>query len=228
MRVAVSSVAKTPKLQECSPASLLQAVLVAAEVGLEPGGALGHAYLVPFKGSCTLIIGYRGLIELAYRSGEVASISAEVRHERDTWKHSKGFAPNLIHEPFDGEDPGPVRSVYCIVTLKSGARLLDVMSFAEVEQIRKRSRSGDSGPWVTDWSEMARKTVVRRALKYAPLSSERLGKALEVDDSDYIDGQVVGQVLEAPAAALDLKARVKARAADLATPAEIPAEVPAP
>lgn len=91
MRVAINCVAKTPGLQQCTPTSLLQSVLVAAELGLEPGGALGHLYLVPFKTTCTPIIGYRGFLELARRSGELASVRAVVVRVKDEFRLEEGI-----------------------------------------------------------------------------------------------------------------------------------------
>jgi recombination protein RecT len=195
---------------------------VAAELGLEPGGALGHAYLVPYKQTCTLIVGYRGLIELAHRSGEVSLVRAVVVHERDSFKLTEGFEQMLAHEPYLDGDAGALKYVYCVVVLKSGARWAEVMSRSQVDAIRARSQSANSGPWVTDYDEMAKKTAVRRALKYAPLSSERLERAMEVDSEDYIDGQVAEQVLAAPAQQLALKERMKTKL--LHVPADVPAE----
>jgi recombination protein RecT len=146
-----------------------------------------------------------------------------VRHEKDEWIHEEGFSPNLIHRPHDGDDPGPLRSVYCVITMKDGTRMLTVMSKVEVEKIRGRSRSGNSGPWVTDFEEMARKTVVRRALKYCPLSSEKMERALSVDDEDTIDGStIVAEALAAPA----LKERVRTKSLAWKVTGDEPPPVP--
>lgn len=225
MRVAVNCVAKTPGLQKCTPTSLLQSVLVAAELGLEPGGALGHLYLVPFKETCTPIIGYRGLIELARRSGEISSIRAVVVRERDTFSLREGIDQAIDHVPYLDGDAGALRLVYCVIKLKDGGLAVEVMTRAQVEAIRARSRSGRDGPWVTDFEEMAKKTVARRALKWQPISSERFQAALEQDSSDYVDGEAreVDQADKLVEAALagDLKERVKAKTGRMALPVDV-------
>lgn len=191
IKVAMLAYSKTPKLRECSLESVGQAVMQAAELGLEPGGVLGHAYLVPYGNTCTLIPGYRGLIELARRSGEIESIEAHVVYANDKFTLKFGLDPVLEHEPNLDSEPGGLRFVYAIAKLKDGGKQLEVMTKAQVDAIRKRSKSGNNGPWVTDYEEMARKTVVRRLVKYLPLSTERaetLAKALELDnDNEAID-----------------------------------------
>jgi recombination protein RecT len=223
MRLAVNCVAKTPGLQKCTPVSLLQSVLVAAELGLEPGGANGHLYLVPFGSTCTPIVGYRGLIELAKRSGEILDVRAVVVNEKDKFRWLEGLTQVIEHEPFLDGDPGALKHVYCVVTLKSGGTHAERMSKSEVDAIRARSRSGQNGPWVTDYAEMSKKTVARRAMKWCPISSERYEKALEFDNGDYVDGEAI----EAPTGEVQasLKDRVAKKTGRMfAIPAEIPAE----
>lgn len=193
LRVALTCIAKTPDLQTCSGASLCGAILQCAELGLEPGGALGHAYLVPYKQTCTLIIGYRGLIELARRSGELAQIEAHVVYSGDTCELEFGLTPKLRHVPKLSGDRGQAVFAYCVARMADGAMHVETMTVPEIEAVRSRSKAGKSGPWVTDWAEMARKTVVRRATKYLPLSSEKMARALEVADAEYVDGEVVDQ-----------------------------------
>lgn len=231
MRVAVNCVGKTPGLQKCSPTSLLQSVLVAAELGLEPGGALGHLYLVPFGNVCTPIIGYRGLVELARRSGEVASVRAVVVYEKDRFRMTEGLEQTIDHEPWLDGDAGALKYAYCVVKLKEGGYIVEVMSRAQIDAVKARSRSSSNGPWVTDYNEMAKKTVARRCLKWAPLSSERFARAVEFDNVDAIDGEVVEHVLaEQPeATSIAVKERVKKRMpmTDVPAPAEIAAETDA-
>lgn len=189
MKVALNCVGKTPMLQQCTPVSLLQCVITAAELGLEPGGALGHAYLVPYGTVATLIIGYRGLIQLMRNSGQLASIRAVVVHEKDVFKLREGIEQTIRHEPFLDGDAGPLKYVYCVAKLKDGSVQIEVMTRAAVEAIKARSKASKSGPWVTDYDEMAKKTVVRRIAKYLPMSAE-LEKVIEADNADYIDGEV--------------------------------------
>lgn len=172
LKIAIAAVARTPKLLECNPQSVYSAVHSAGQLGLEAGSPLGHAYLVPFKSECQLIIGYRGLIDLARRSGQIVSIEAHVVREKDEYEIEFGIDPKLRHRPFLGGDAGKMVLVYAVAKLKDGGVQSEVMTKADVDAIRKRSRASDSGPWVTDYDEMARKTVVRRLCKYLPISIE--------------------------------------------------------
>ena len=211
MKVAVGALMKSPNLQKCTPTSLMNCFIGAAEVGLEPGGVLGHAYLVPYGDTATLIIGYRGLIELMRRTGELASIRCVVVHEKDTFKLTEGIEQTIKHEPFLAGDAGPLKFVYCVAKLKDGSVQVELMTRHQIEEIRKRSRAGQSGPWVTDFEEMAKKTVLRRAAKYLPVASERFQKAIEIDDGDYVDGEVITATLEASERTQSVKERVKSR-----------------
>jgi len=175
IRVALTSVQRTPKLLECDQISLLAAIVQSAQLGLEPDGVLGHAYLVPYGKEVQLIPGYKGLVMLARRSGEVSSIDARVVYAGDTFRFAFGLEPKLEHVPADDHDdetPPEVTHAYAVVRLKDGGYQFDVMTRKQIEAIRKRSRAGGSGPWVTDFDEMAKKTVLRRALKLAPMSVE--------------------------------------------------------
>lgn len=232
MSVAVNCVAKTPTLQQCTPTSLLQCFLVAAELGLEPGGALGHLYLVPFRDNqsgtttATPIIGYRGLLELARRTGEVVSMHASVVYERDKFRFAKGIEQTIEHEPFLDGEPGPLKYVYAVAKLKGGEVLIEVMSRAQVEAIRARSRSGKNGPWVTDFDEMAKKTAFRRLAKWLPLSSEIFERALEHDNADFVDGEVAEQAIGAQSESV--KERVKGRRMAIVDGDPLPAPTPPP
>lgn len=227
MKVALNCVGKTPQLQQCTPVSLLQCVITAAELGLEPGGALGHAYLVPYGQVATLIIGYRGLIQLMRNTRQLASIRAVVVHEKDVFKMREGIEQTIKHEPFLDGDAGQLKYVYCVAKLKDGSVQIEVMTRAQVEGIRARSKSGKNGPWVSDYEEMAKKTVVRRLAKYMPMSAE-LEKAFEMDNADYVDGEVVGgeaQAVGAPIAA-ELAATKAKRKLGIVDVPEIPADAP--
>jgi len=230
MKVAVGALMKSPNLQKCTPTSLMNCFIGAAEVGLEPGGVLGHAYLVPYGDTATFIIGYRGLIELMRRSGELASIRCVVVHEKDTFKLTEGIEQTIKHEPFLAGDAGPLKFVYCVAKLKDGSVQVELMTRHQIEEIRKRSRAGQSGPWVTDFEEMAKKTVLRRAAKYLPVASERFQKAIEIDDGDYVDGEVITATLETSERTQSVKERVKSRLQiqDVNKPSPTPPPVLAP
>ncbi len=183
VRIALTEIRKNKALEQCDPNSLMAALMTAGQLGLEIG-VNGQAYLVPFGRECTLIPGYRGLITLAVQSGLVNVIEARVVHENDDFSYCYGLEPDVQHAP-TMDDPGPVVAVYAIARLAGGV-IFDVMSKKEVDSIRARSRAGKSGPWVSDYEEMARKTVVRRLCKYLPMSVDKAQKfsaALELDDA---------------------------------------------
>lgn len=222
MRVAVNCVAKSQQLQQCTPISLYRSVLVAAELGLEPGGALGHLYLVPYKNECTAQIGYRGLVHLARQSGEVSTVRTVVVRERDKFRWVEGLHQTIEHEPCLDGDPGQLRFVYCVIGLKDGTFQAELMSRAQIDSVKLLSKtaSRDDSPWKVHYDEQARKTVAKRALKWAPLSSERYTRALEVDAEDYVDGESTPVEVVSPA----LKERVKAKTRMLEVPTEIAEE----
>lgn len=204
VRWALSHSKSAAKLVQCSPASVVNAVLTAADLGLDPSGRLGSAYLVPYKSECQLIPGYRGLIDLAARSGFVKSTNAWAVHEKDVFTPVNGRMPT--HKPYlpkSGEDmdPGPVYAFWGRYQTRGGGSESEIMSLREVWAIRDKSAGyrsameykGDN-PWISSFEEMAKKTVIRRMLKKAPLSStgglnvelERFARALEHDDA--VDG----------------------------------------
>lgn len=175
LRVAMTSIHRSPKLLDCTPKSLLSCVMTCAQLGLEPDGFTGQAYLVPFKNRGTLeaqlIPGYRGYLALARRSGELKSVQAQVVYDNDVFQLQYGLEERLEHLPADG-DRGAPKGAYCVFRYKDGGYSFDYMSAADIEKIRARSKSPDNGPWVTDWAEMAKKTVIRRHVKLAPISVE--------------------------------------------------------
>ena len=205
-RIATTVLRQTPMLARCTPESFLGALLTASQLGLEPGPT-GDAYLVPFRDSKTgdynvqFIPGYRGLIRLARNSGQLRDIWAEVVFENDEFDYSLGLHRDLKHKPAKGERGKPVY-VYAAAELADGGRPFVVMTHAEVEAIRKRSKASSSGPWVSDWAAMARKTAVKQLAKWLPLSAE-MASAVALDGSirtevgdlldvtpTFIDGEV--------------------------------------
>lgn len=179
---------KTPALLTCDRTSLFQAVSQACQLGLDPSGTLGSAYIIPYGNTATLVPGYRGLIDLARRSGQILSIEAHVVRDADHFEYELGLDPKLKHVPnLDLEEPGKLRFVYAVAKLKDGGVQCEVMSKAEIEKIRKGSRAGKSGPWQDHYDEMAKKTVTRRLIKWLPISTE-LQSALELDAK--VEGEI--------------------------------------
>jgi recombination protein RecT len=174
-RVAYDMIRLDDKLRLCSRESLVDCVTRAAALGLEVNPSLGHAYLIPFhvKGigyQCELIIGYQGLITLARRSGAVADVYAYSVREKDIFEYQLGMHPDCNHLIKSREKNGELTHVYAVIKFKdpSASPHLEVMTVNEVKEIQKRSKAR-TGPWLTDFEMMARKTVLRRALKYCPM-----------------------------------------------------------
>lgn len=179
LKVALAACQRSPKLLECNTVSLVQCVVGCAELGLEPN-ALGHAYLVPYGDTATLIIGYRGLLELAYRSGRILDITSECVFDGDQFDYKLGTDPFINHVPEGDTDANKVTHAYSIIRFKDGGQVMRVMTLKQLEAIRARSKASRNGPWVTDTVEMYRKTVLRNTLKYSPMSIE-LSKAESAD-----------------------------------------------
>jgi recombination protein RecT len=170
-RLALTTLRTVPKLADCKPSSLLGALMTCAQLGLEPGGPLGQAYLVPYGNEATLIIGYQGFIDLMYRSDRVASVAAHAVYEADHFYFELGTNAHLLHRPAL-EDRGELIAVYGIAELVSGAKPFDVLSKSAVDKRRDRSKGGGAGPWKTDYEAMARKTAIRQLFKWIPTSIE--------------------------------------------------------
>jgi recombination protein RecT len=207
IRVVLTEVRKNPKLAECDRNSFLGAVVQAAQLGLEPG-LLGEAYLIPYGRECQLVPGYKGLLKLARQSGNIVSISARAVHEKDEFRYSYGLHEELHHVPTMDVDPGPITYVYAVARFKDGGHQMDVMSRAQIDAIRSQSKAGRSGPWVSHYDEMAKKTVLRRLCKMLPASTElaravaldeRADVGLSQDDGIEIINPETGEVLSAPA-----------------------------
>lgn len=179
MRLVLSAASRTPKLLECSPNSILLASLQSAALGLEPNTPLGHAYLVPHWNGTTrqmeaqFIPGYRGLVTLAVQSGEIKTVVARAVYEGDSFEVELGLDERLVHRPLLTDEKRPLVAVYSIASFANGAKTFDFMSKAQVDGIRARSKSKDNGPWVTDYDEMAKKSVIRRHSKLMPMSVDK-------------------------------------------------------
>lgn len=181
-RIVLTALSSNPKLQACTPMSVMGAMMQAAQLGVEPNTPLGQAYLIPYGNVCQFQLGYKGLIDLAYRSGEVSSIQAHEVHENDTFEYEYGLEPKLRHVPAM-TDRGPVTYYYAVLKLKNGGVGFEVMSRDDVETFaRKKSKAFNNGPWKTDFDEMSKKTVLKKVLKYAPLKTE-FARAVASDES---------------------------------------------
>lgn len=199
LRIATTSIRQNPKLKICTPQSLLGAVMQCAQLGLEPS-ILGHAYLIPYKNKkkengkewwedeCQFQIGYKGLIELARRTGQISSIMAHGVYENDEFEYEYGINDKLRHVPSDG-DRGAITKYYAVAKFKDGGYAFMVMSKRDIEIHRdKFSKTSKYGPWVDHFDEMAKKTVLKALMKYMPISVE-FQRAVDQDETTkHYDG----------------------------------------
>jgi recombination protein RecT len=179
MRVALTAFRMNPDIQRCTPVSILSAVMKACELGLEPGGALKHAYLIPYRDECTFQLSYFGYLELARRSGEFRVIEARLVHANDVFEY--GYTPDLEfnHRP-NLITPGAEVGAYAYAKLVNGETLVEWMPRVELEKVEKLPKAGPV--WKLWWGEMAKKTVLKRFLKKQRLSVT-LAEALEREDA---------------------------------------------
>lgn len=200
LRLMLNECTRVPKLLECTPGSILAVLVESSELGLELGGTMGLAHPIPrrfptkrdqhgkpqeWELRATLVVGFRGLQALARRSGLVGSISAQVVREADAFSYEQGSTPRITHAPAWQEEVDPdgkdVVAAYCVVHLRDGDPQLEVMNRSQLEKVRDREEGRDRGPWASDFDEMARKTVFRRAAKWLPQAAE-LQAALAAED----------------------------------------------
>lgn len=186
-RTALSQIYKTPALLDCDRGSLMKSIVEAASLGLSFN--LGRAWLVPFRNKkknrteAQLIPGYQGLADIARRSGEIKSINAQAVYDGDKFEYEFGLESDVLeHKPLAEPDPAKLINVYAIVRFKDGGYQVIVLTRKQVEGVRKRSKAADSGPWVTDYEQMAIKTAVKRVLKLCPASVE-MARAIELDNA---------------------------------------------
>lgn len=182
-RVALTAFSSNPKLQECEPVSFIAAMMESAQLGLEPNTPLGQAYLIPYGKKVQFQIGYKGLLELAQRSGKIKTLYAHEVRENDKFEVKYGLNQDLIHEPLLKGDRGEVVAYYAVYHLDTGGHSFVFMTKDEVlEHAKKFSKTFYNGPWSTDFDAMAKKTVIKQLLKYAPLSIE-MQKAVSSDET---------------------------------------------
>lgn len=196
-RMALTAVRVTPQLASCQPVSFMASLMQAAQLGLEPNTPLGQAYLIPYKNNkkgvidCQFQIGYKGLIDLAHRSGEFASIYARIVYENDEFDFDYGLEQKLIHKPAKGER-GKAIYYYGVYKLINGGYGFEVMSVEDVKKHAARysqSYSKSFSPWNNNFDEMAKKTVLKKVLKYAPIKVEFVKQVTE-------DGTIKSEISE--------------------------------
>lgn len=203
IKISLVAASRSPALLACSPDSIFSSLMDASQLGLEPFTGLNLSYIIPYKNGRTgvseakFIPSYRGMLELARRSGQIKSIDSDIIYEHDKWEIEKGLTPKLVHIPnFTCKDRGKALLVYSIAKFKDDGYQFNIMTIDQIEKIRSKSKSANSGPWVDFWEEMAKKSCLKSLLKLCPMGVE-LAKAIAKDnavesgdehvDIDYID-----------------------------------------
>lgn len=196
-RIALTEFQKIPKFmeKECDLKSFCGAIMQCSQLGLEPAGALGQVYLIPFENKKKLhqetnnpiietqvMLGYKGMLELARRSGQIVSLQAQAVYDGDFFEYEYGLNEKLRHVPAD-EKKGQLKRVFALAKFVGGGYQFEVMSKSEVDKIREKSANKNSLPWINHYEEMARKTVLRRLFKYLPISIEKLQQAIALDEA---------------------------------------------
>lgn len=200
-RVAMTAIQNAPDLANVDRRSLFGAIVRLAQDGLLPDGR--EAAIVKFGDKAQAMPMIAGILKKVRQSGEVSYVSAQVVYSNDHFKWTLGFDESVEHEPAPlDQEPGEPVAAYAVAVLKDGSRLLEVMRKSEIEKVRNVSRSKGNGPWVAWWSEMARKTVMRRLAKRLPMSSD-LDDAFDRDETMVADLTPQPAVVERPMSRLD-------------------------
>lgn len=188
----VLSVKNVPKLLDCEPASLMKALFTAASMGLEPDPYFGQVYLLPYGKNVQVIPGYKGLLQLVRNSGEITSITAQAVCKNDVFEYNLASGERPKHVP-PFSDRGDAQAYYCIANFRDGGFHFELMTKEDVEKIKARSAAAKSGssPWNTDYDEMAKKTVIRRAVKRLPISLSKQARVALMAEDAYATGKVL-------------------------------------
>lgn len=202
VRIAITTIRQNPKLAKCSQESLLGALMVSAQLGLEPG-TLGQCYLIPFENKkagtveCQFQIGYKGLIELLRRSGQLSDIYSYTVYENDDFNIEYGLSRTLTHKP-NFTDRGEIKGFYAVAILKDGAKAFEYMTKDEVVKHEEKYRKGSykNDVWNKNFEEMAQKTVVKKLLKWLPVSVEFLEMANKDEKSFKVADEKTGETEE--------------------------------
>jgi recombination protein RecT len=222
-RIVYTEARKAPDLAYCSAVSLAGAVLTCAQLGLEPGAALGEAWLIPRKNRSTgqleasFQLGYKGMASLFWRHPMALYLDMQTVYVNDEFDFALGMDPHLTHKPpTDGRPRGERKGYwYAVAKLTNGGYRFCVLNRQEVEEHRQRSDAPNSPAWRNDYDTMAGKTCVRVMFGLMPKSMEA-AKALQLEgsvrtdldtdvldieppDSDAIPGEILAETPEGPA-----------------------------
>lgn len=197
MKIAINAVTQNPKLLDCTRQSVMRSMLQCLELGLEPNTPLGQAYLIPFKSDCTLVIGYKGYIGLAYKSNVIEYIDYGLVYSNEEYVIERGLNPIFKHIPImDSAERGDFIFAYCIIGISGSNRaLLYTLTENEIKERERSSKMAGKGAWASSRDAMRLKTVIRHALNKAPLSpEERLAMAMAYDKEESYEENGVAVV----------------------------------
>lgn len=194
-RVFMTTIQNNPKLLDCNQKSLIAAFIQSCQLGLEPDGVLGQAYIIPYGNQAKFQIGYKGLLALARRSNEITSFNAQVVYENDVFEFEYGLNEKLKHVPCMNGERGKLIAAYAVARFKDGGYAFDVMFRSDIEKVRKTSKaqSTKDSPWNTWEEEMWRKTIAKRLTKYLPQAIETQ-RAAQIDE--HIDMPIDNNIID--------------------------------
>jgi recombination protein RecT len=210
-RICLTAMRQTPQLAQCDPASILGAMMTCAQLNLEPNTPQGLAYLIPYKRECQFQVGYKGLMQLMYRSGAIASFNADVVYrqevEQGLFEYESGISPRISHkidllnpEARTGR-PEDVIAAYAAVVLKTGEPIVRLVTKMEIDQARALNR-GNSPAWRDHYAAMAIKTAIKRLSAWLPVT--KVADAFAAEEATAPAEAVVEQEKKpAPAATVD-------------------------
>lgn len=194
--MATQVIAKNQRIAACTPSSIIGSVMQASVLGFRPASALGQCYFVPYGTECQFQVGYKGYVDLAFRSGIIKDLYAHVVKEEDEFDYELGMRPFLKHKPGSGK--GKITHVYAVAHLSNGGEVFNVLTYDEVEKLRKMSpgqKKGLADPWKTWYDEMAKAKAIKRLSKFLPLSDEIqqavIGDERVINVNDFEDGEIV-------------------------------------
>lgn len=186
-KIALTAFNSNQKLQNCEPMTFISAIMHCAQLGLEPNTPLGQAYLIPQNinglDRVQFQIGYKGLLELSYRSGKIKTLYAHEVRENDDFDIDYGLVQKLTHKPLLAGNRGDIIGYYAVYHLEpSGYSFVFMTKDEVINHSNKYIKNIEESIWQREFDSMAKKTVIKKLLKYAPLSTE-MQRAVIFDES---------------------------------------------
>ena len=199
-RIVLSAIRTTPKLAECTEGSFMASMFASMQLGLEPNTPLGHGWLIPYGRECKFILGYQGMRELAFRTGRITGLRSRAVYRGDRFVYVLGDDERIEHEPLaeDRTDDTALLYTYAIGEIRDAEKVREVLTRGQIEQRKKRSATSKSGPWVSDFAAMAKKSAVRAIWPQLPRSAE-MGLAEDIDQRIEDGRKLAPALIDSPA-----------------------------